>query len=328
MRTLATKGLLCALLLTACGDSLPTREQVVDLRLLGVRLDPPSAAPGETVKASALIVDLLDQGYSQSWYACLAPSSLESYLEKAPDRTECPVGDSPHGTLLGSGPDAEFTVPETFFDMLKASAEAEGLDVDAETLEFLAGITGWQLKVTLIIEGPNKTVHAQKRLLVHLLSGQNANPTPPTIVLEEVQDVDERGELTEAFTPASLIREAEASTDGACLSPGSPVASLREGVFRVTPVNLPEEPETYDAIGFKGVEEREEAYFYSWFSTFPGLSSPVSQSPDEHPISMSVGTIPPELLIDGQLPIWLIVRDGRGGTSWCQDMIPYTAPSP
>ena len=113
MRTLATKGLLCALLLTACGDSLPTREQVVDLRLLGVRLDPPSAAPGETVKASALIVDLLDQGYSQSWYACLAPSSLESYLEKAPDRTECPVGDSPHGTLLGSGPDAEFTVPET-----------------------------------------------------------------------------------------------------------------------------------------------------------------------------------------------------------------------
>jgi len=316
-------GLIASLLLAGCGDSLAVREQVVDLRVLGVRLDPPSAAPGEDVAASALIVDRHETGYTQTWYACLAPVSPEAYLSNSPDRSDCPEGDSPHGTLLGTDAAGSFVVPEDFFAAVVERVANEGLEIDEETVGFLIGITGWHLRVTLIVEGPDKRIEVQKRLTVTLESGENDNPDPPTIVVEEVD---------EDAPAAPLVLTAAVDPSGGCVSPESPVTTLSQSVYRVTPVNLPDPPVSYLAIDFaEGFAERKETHFFSWFSTAIGLSKPISQGPEEHVISLEIRGAEPEHLVPGPggdpaIPIWIVTRDGRGGTAWCQDTLPYVAP--
>jgi len=318
------KILLVSLVLSGCSASLPPREEVAGLRVLGVRLSPPSATEGEDVTADALVIAPTGEEATLTWYVCLAPISAGSYFSESVDRSDCPHGDEIYGTHLGQSESASFTVPNDFMDQVAAELEDYGFEPSdgemSQAVQGLLAVAGWYLKVTLIAETDTERIEVQKRLVVTLLPGQNENPTPPTLVLEEV---------VEGQDAAPLVTTAAEQPTGACLSPESPLHTVANATYRLSPVNLPSPPESYTVLDFVGgAQTRDETLFYSWFSTAPGLSSPVTKSPDAHPVAFDIKNVEDEALIvseDGRsaIPIWVVVRDGRGGTSWCHDQIPY-----
>ncbi len=313
--------MLCSL---GCTDDLPPREQIVDLRVLGVRLTPPSAVEGEPVIAEALVVNPTGEPVTLSWYVCLEPISVSTDFSESIDRSDCDSGDSEHGTFRGNDETAEFTIPDGFMARVAEKlTEAGYVEEGSETTEALQGlllVAGWYLQVTLIAESPTARVETQKRMVVTTFPDQNDNPADPTIVIEEVN---------EGEPAAPLIDSASSAPDGRCLSADSPLSSLTKGAYRVSPVNLANPAPTYAVLDFVGgLQSREETTFFSWFSTVPGLGRPVSQSPDEHPIAFLVDEVLEDQLVEGPdgspaIPLWIVARDGRGGTAWCQDTVPY-----
>jgi hypothetical protein len=75
-----------------------------------------------------------------------------------------------------------------------------------------------------------------------------------------------------------------------------------------------EEPwlETYDILNARGeLKERKERAFYAWYTTGGSLAAGSTKSP----LRNNVWRTPLE---PGDYPLWLIVRDGHGGTSACE----------
>jgi hypothetical protein len=125
--------------------------------------------------------------------------------------------------------------------------------------------------------------------------------------------------------------------------PGSSHTTFERGQsYVLTPVNLPEEPETFERPDFTGeFVELTETRWFSWFSTAgpePGGSVWEEKDPkglDESVTHADVGSVifatgtpnDTELLADDEgspyLPIWVVMRDGRGGVSWCRQDVPY-----
>jgi len=64
-----------ALALSACSETLTAQSVVSDLRVVAVRADPPTAAPGDTVLIDALVVDPFgeDRSLTRLWAACVNP---------------------------------------------------------------------------------------------------------------------------------------------------------------------------------------------------------------------------------------------------------------
>lgn len=316
-------ALVLALGATACGGSLEPREQVSDLRVLGVQLDPPTAVPGAEVAVRSLVVDPSGGTWTARWYACHTPVSFGAFFSGEYRASEGLCGDPEHpqGHLIGEGESASFTVPLTFLQDTQDALKAEGLDFDDEQIAGLLAIVGWHLRVNLIVEGEGgKVILTQKRLVVMGLPDANANPAPPAVHLQE-DDPDEPAEV-----PAP---QTDPPPPGECLVETSLTDRLDSGDWLLTPVNVPDDPPEYLVIDFTGaVEERTETLFYSWFSTIRGLDSPVTKSGDaEVKLDIPDDVRASEIVTmpDGQpgLPIWVVARDGRGGSSWCTQTLPF-----
>ena len=60
---------------TGCSEQLTPQSVVSGLRVVAVRADPPTAAPGETVRLDALVVDPFgeDRALTRLWAACVNP---------------------------------------------------------------------------------------------------------------------------------------------------------------------------------------------------------------------------------------------------------------
>ncbi len=335
MRRLLTSALallLAALVVAGCSESTEPRQQVTDLRVLGVRLEPPSAAPGDTVTATALVVDPTEEPYTLSWFYCPTPVSVEAFFGVEFDASAdlCDLPDHPNGLPIGdidtgSTDGATFTVPPDFIDQVSGLFEESDLSIDAQALGGLMLITGWHMHVVLIAENDSKRVVTRKRLVVSALgSGLNENPDPPAIFLRSDDDEDEdRPELPES--PVDL------PPTGTCFIAGAPDQLDDSTTWELTPLNIPEEPPNYYSIGFTGeVTEREERLFFSWFTTAPVLGDGITKTPDPD-TTLDLTTIVEDQVLDTDgdlpaLPLWVVVRDGRGGTDWCRTDILYDGP--
>jgi hypothetical protein len=65
----------CLLLLAACNDDLPKPEEIEDLRVLGVRSEPPDGPPGTIVELEALVVTPEPEAIDTAWLACAGGTS-------------------------------------------------------------------------------------------------------------------------------------------------------------------------------------------------------------------------------------------------------------
>ena len=117
----AAAGAALALLAAGCDPGTSERWALEELRILGVRADPPEAAPGETVSFESLVVDPLGDGrpVARTWAVCTPDPAVGEASCGEPGRT----------VPLTIGSAATFTVPSDALAGLDPETAAFGIDL-------------------------------------------------------------------------------------------------------------------------------------------------------------------------------------------------------
>lgn len=319
--------------LAACLEELPRPSTVDDLRILAVRHEPAEARPGDSVALEALVADPLERPASYAWATCLVPeqgfgffsgssetssSGGNGYgLDGAGSCFDLAAAGAPHARLLGVAPTATLDVPADLFDdgavLRTAYGLPETVDLPAELEAAFLGVAGVNLTVSLRVSVDGRMVEATKRVNVGLpsvLPDNAANENPGAPAIHFTRKVDGQTPPTDAPPPAL----------GTCtLADTTPPALERGTRYVLAPVNLPDPPPTYAILlggsttdaPFELVYDQENAYF-SWFATAGDLARDVTKSSSDPSNTWLVPVDAPDAL-----DLWIVVRDGRGGTAWC-----------
>jgi hypothetical protein len=348
------------LLSAGCLDPLPDPSKIEGLRVVAITAEPPEAAEGAPVTLSALVIDGLGDAVAaeggpkreikRTWLACLKPERGQGFFSGASDsgfsggrgysvddpgscfnllEAEVLTGfDYPLGDILelGSDESVRLTVPTNFVTDPEKLGAAYGVPADRlspPALAILSSIAGLNLTVGLRVEvdaiegAPADVVEAFKRVNVSTATPKNTNPTGLLFRLSRSgspEDDDETAPLT-----------GDASRRRTCFGepPEAPVTVDRDATWVLRALNIPEEFEKYqvllgstDPSSPFGIQERDETYFYSVFSTHGSFSDRVFKSRGSAKVSWEIPSDAP-----ATLPLWVVVRDGRGGAAWCHSMV-------
>ena len=326
-----------ALATSACGFGFQRPNEVVDRRVLAIRMEPPEiiadgSPPPASVQLSALVVDPGPDGGAIpfEWRTCLpeglggaSVSSGQGPPQQGPPEEDVAVGG-------GNGRCAE--LPENLLSRGEASWEAlsaQTLSVPLPTnLLFVAqqaAAQGFAVPVYLNAQlrlGRDATapeeIYAFKRLVVSppLPAGRIANRNPRLAALlfdGRPWTADEPLVVSRADCPEE--RRVEIA------DPMNADATYLTCSHVVTPAFDSREAETYRVVNFQGetVELRERLRF-AWFTDKGSFAQGETEQEGQllvvdrrDPISASWRE-PREG--DGEVRVWVVVRDGRGGTSW------------
>lgn len=198
-----------ALLAAACQDELSPPERIVNLRVLGVRAEPPDGIAGTDVTLDALVVHPdADLEVEQIWLACVAPPGVDSVapcgLEEGAPAMPPPCAETDGAELctLGLGPSVTYRLPERA--RVGRAVDQPGLaiitTVAALTSEggLLGCVEAFQAEGTV----PGFCRVALKRVRVMDPSQPlNANPT--------IESIDRAGDVV-TITPAGLTSDEHA----------------------------------------------------------------------------------------------------------------------
>lgn len=144
---------IASLVLAACGEEAEPKYLVKDLTVLGVRAEPPEAAPGAVVHLDALVGDPKGEGrpVTHEWFFC--------EVDPVQGSTSC--SDESRLSPLGVGASLDVAIPDDALAGLPPEMAAQGIDL------FVA------MRATA---GDERTVIAAKRVHVSLSITPNANP--------------------------------------------------------------------------------------------------------------------------------------------------------
>lgn len=126
------------------------REKIEELRVLGVKAEPPSAKPGASVTVSALTANPENAATTLTWYLCNAPSDAQDGCSE-----------NSGGTKLGTGTSTTLKVPADYLNAELTPAEKKN---------------GRYLVVTLVAKAEKETVVSTKRIVVQE-TPTNKNPS-------------------------------------------------------------------------------------------------------------------------------------------------------
>ena len=330
-------------LATACLEDLPSPSVIDDLRVLAIKAEPAEVSPGDTVELQALVVDPLTRPPRYAWYACVVVEQGQGFFGGGSETSTSggegtPLSTDPYGgscekrflagerfaQSLGSAPTATLQVPDDFLaddEALKlAFGLPEDLTIPEVVKESFLGIAGVNYTVTLVVEVDGNRVETQKRVNVSLESSleDNApNTNPEGLAMHVARAVEHVTPPTEAPLPEN----------GQCFAAGAPPIVAGER-YALTPLNIPD-PQPKYVVLLAGtttdqpfeVQTVEETLFYSWFSTAGALKKPVSKAPGQPDNEWSLA--PDDA---GLVELWIVARDGRGGTAWCYQPVTVLAP--
>ena len=182
---------------------------------------------------------------------------------------------------------------------------------------------GINLTVKLRVTAGDDVLEASKWINISQVEDRNVNPEPPLLHLIE----------SDLVTDDSIFpTEGPSSPQKRCLLDAQDDPSrLAPGTYKLSPLNIPEAPATYDVLTVALDPESpftlvstEESYFFSFFSTEGTFSDDIT-SGDKSDSSVT-WTLPSEASTSSSL--WVVVRDGRGGVSWCHSEILLDADAP
>ncbi|MBN1207968.1 MAG: hypothetical protein JXB05_24100 [Myxococcaceae bacterium] len=295
--------------LTACSFDFGRSSEVLDRRILAIRVEPPELSSGaprpDFVEASALVVDPREPlaVAEVSWRSCMFPESAGGGFGGG-GRERCPEG---AGTVLhssGSSPLSELSqpipIPEEVSRVLAA-----GVDIPAP-----------QLRVQLHVGSEQGELIGIKEVTVAavLPEGQepNRNPALQRLTLDgadwlpDVPRTLRYGECPDE-QKAEVVAE-EGSLVTVCEHDLEPLFDEAEAQY-------------YLELGISGKLERErERLRFSWFADAGSFSKQTTEQYDPRdPSPDNVGPRtawrePPEK--PERVTLWVVIRDGRGGIHW------------
>lgn len=256
------------LLVAGCQPALADRAVVVDLRVLGVRAEPPEAAPGAAVTFDTLVADPGGAGreLSYAWAIC-APG----------DGGVGRCGDPANILALGSGLTATWTVPADALAGLDADSARVGVDVFV--------VLGIEARGAVDASGDTPHDVAFKRVRISTNPAPNANPVLTSFA---VAGQTSPGAVT-VVPEVDLPLEAR------------PASDAQEAYLL--------------ASGAQAVEEAR----FTWLITSGGVGDAVSfgeADANGDAVGRTIWNLPSGVEASATATVWVVLRDGRGGTTW------------
>jgi hypothetical protein len=210
--------------------------------------------------------------------------------------------------LRGSGP--TWNIPLEATEAAWASTElAEtilGGALPPETIDTVRFSVGLPLLVELTIQADGQELRALKRVLMSENPSPHSNPPPPHFKFGKVEVRADPESAWTCSAEAPLHVEAGAEVEIAPATDDGQETWL----------------EKYNVIdAFGTLEERSERGYYAWFASAGRFEKHGTRAP----LRNQVWTAPSET---GRVRLWLVVRDGHGGTSACRWDVDVDAPKP
>ncbi len=342
MRTALLAPCLFAAFFVGCLEELPDPAKVEGLRVLAIRADPPEAAEGQPVTVEALVAHPDPTvPLTLRWLACLKPERSSGFFSGGGN-----VGFSGGRGFGLDDPGSCFSIEQAGYDVTylgdtmavrlevptgvlsgESIANAYGLpaSLPEPAIAILRSVSGVNLSVSLEVRSGGAKpdlVEAFKRVNVSTATPKNTNPADVLFHLARPgcpADDDE-----------TAPTEGTASPRGTCFgeAPDAPVALVPGTTYRVRPMNIPEDMQVYPVLLGStnpsspfGIQEKEEVYFYSMFSSHGSFGDRVFKSRATPSTTWELPSDMPE-----RVPLWIVVRDGRGGTAWCHSTIARALP--
>ncbi len=277
----------------ACSPGFEEPYEVLDLRVLAMRAEPPEVlvrTPADAARPIAISILLADPTFPGRALTCRLQSCVLSDINR---RCEVPEDT----VILAEGPcaDGVTTFPVTFPAELLA---------DVQAADPTGGYSGLAVWVELVVSGGGPELHAIKSVVfsAELPEGRTANRNPLITGLR----IDD----AEATLSADVPWQADV-----------PV--------RIEVTRAEDAKETYTLPTFEGgtvtLKEYMRFSFYADAGSFSQAYTTdkpenfLAVSPDEEiPIDLFVDWTPPEGAAPEGTPVrfWFVLDDGRGGVDW------------
>ncbi len=304
-----TIPLVMLLALAACSYDFERSSEVIDRRILAMQVEPPELAGGaavpDSMRARALVVDpAAPLGIADvSWSICLLPALSNAREGDAQDK-RCPEGDST-------------------FQLMSGSASLESVALNIPVPPDVVGVLGsgqdlptGQIQVELSVSSDHGDLVAVKAVAVNavLPEGQepNRNPAVKGLTLDGTDWLpDEPRTITYGDCPDEKKKQVVAKDK----------SLVRVCEHEIEPLFDDSESQYYYDRGRSGETElQRERLRFAWFTNEGSWRRDVTRQYDPRdPSPDNVGPKafwrePPEKT--ERSTIWVVVRDGRGGTSW------------
>lgn len=301
----------------ACGFSFERSSDVRDARILAIQAEPPEvivgAGPLPDIRLRALVADPRkpERITEYEWRACvpdlrgttlneggedISGATEDGRCDESKDTTLIAAGEAPLGPF-----EATVTLPAEL-TLLAAAGMETGLSLHAQA----------QLRVS----SPEGLLYGRKRVVVSppVPQGRQANRNPrlTALLLDDTPwEPDQPRRLKLGECPDSKKRQ--------IVDPDDPTRYYTRCAYTVTPVFDENEAEHYLVQTYAGetLELRERLRFH-WFAGAGSFGStqtaqPTNVGPQTYdPISTEWF----EPAVGESATIWVVIRDGRGGTSW------------
>jgi hypothetical protein len=295
-------------------------------RVLALTAEPPESLFGEDVVFEALVVEADGTeipgtpGVEMRWMVCVSIAEIlrTSGLGAGMNLDDnCDEGGDDLVRLETGGdlPANAARLPGTVVLALASELGMAGMgdpppgaaDVDPRVLQALIGViaeVGVPLRVRLEVwRDGEQILTAFKRFAITQRVDPTTNPPPPRFSIDGVW-LSARDGDPHRCVPEEGVAPAVAAETEVTFSPDE-----NEEVWI----------EEYPVVGLDGtVQVNAENAYYSWFSTGGNFQSAITQRP-ERDVIWDSGTEP------GEFPIWLVVRDGHLGSSYCRADVTVTA---
>jgi hypothetical protein len=308
MRTLrGTLALLtCAALAGACTPSFQSSEVVVDLRVLGIKAEPPEALVDGSIDAGGnlTVTAVEDITVTALLFDPVHPSQAASVLPTLclpSDGVRCGPSAIDLTTVLGAQPQVSFSLSH----QVKGSqlAQLQQLLIAAVKDDKLKGFGGIKVQLMLSVDtqDPAGVQTALKTLLFSPRTeagnpNKNHNPTATGLKLIELDNDSELGRVAVGETLNLKL-------------------GVQVGLRPLLADGSIEEYDTFDLQG-KQVHLREDLS-WSFYTTEGGdLDRGSADEPLAGVADPPAGLVRFTAVRAGQGTLWAVVRDGRGGSSW------------